>query len=105
MRAVRAGPRRRTEPGDRGKIPAGSGWPGAIIRAAPGPAQPCRPPDRRARLVAVAGPVQEMAQMGLHRRPLGGDDAIDTGVAQGAIAGELVAAQDAVELGPKSLDV
>src|SRR5205085_844572 len=39
-----------------------------------------------------------------HRGPLGGDDAIDAGVAQGAVGGEVMAAQDAVELCAQALN-
>ena len=42
--------------------------------------------------------------MRLHRRPFGGGDAVDHGVAQRAVRRDLVAAQNAVLLGAEALD-
>src|SRR5262245_57092515 len=42
--------------------------------------------------------------MRLHRRPFAGDDAVDAGVAQRAVATDMMVAQDAVELGAEALD-
>ncbi len=43
-------------------------------------------------------------QMRLHRRPFGGGDAVDAGVAQRAVGGTLMITQNAVELGAEALD-
>src|SRR4051812_36108986 len=48
--------------------------------------------------------VQLERQVRLHRRPLGGDDAVDARIAQRAVRRDLVIAQDAVELGAEPLD-
>src|SRR5882672_1311060 len=48
--------------------------------------------------------VQLIGQVRLHRRPFAGNDAVDHGVAQGAVRCNLMAAQDAVELGAEALD-
>jgi len=45
-----------------------------------------------------------MLQVRLYRRPLGSDDAIDAGVAQSAVGGELMAAQDSVQFCAQSFD-
>src|SRR5262249_4415744 len=51
-----------------------------------------------------ARPLQLPDEMRLHRRPLGGDDAIDAGVAQRAVGSQLMAAQHPVELGAEAQD-
>src|SRR5581483_2899823 len=48
--------------------------------------------------------VQLKRQMSLHRRPFGGNNAVDHGVAQSTVGRDLVIAQDAVELRAKALD-
>ena len=45
-----------------------------------------------------------MIEMGLHRGPLGGNDAVDAGIAQSAIGCELMAAQDSVEFCAQPFD-
>src|SRR3974390_2636751 len=45
-----------------------------------------------------------IAQMRLHRRPFGRDDAVDHGVAQRSVRCNLVAAQNAVLLGSEPLN-
>src|SRR3954471_21396989 len=47
---------------------------------------------------------QQVMKMSFYCRPLGSDDAINAGVAQSAVRGELVATQDAVELRSQSLN-
>src|SRR5262249_43082520 len=54
--------------------------------------------------LGLARPAQLELQVRFGGGPLGGDDAVDAGVAQGAVGGELMAAQDAVELGAEPLD-
>src|SRR5215471_6557622 len=48
--------------------------------------------------------LKQMIEMGFHGGPLGGDDAVDACVAQSAVACELMAAQDSVELCAQSFD-
>src|SRR5258707_9508434 len=48
--------------------------------------------------------VQLISQMRLHRRPFAGDDAVDHGIAQGAVGRNLMVAQDAILLGTQPLD-
>src|SRR5262249_3521587 len=47
---------------------------------------------------------QLIGQVRFYRRPFAGDDAVDAGIAQRAVLGALVAAQDAVEFGSQPLD-
>src|SRR5215831_6015819 len=47
---------------------------------------------------------KQMIEMGLHRGPLGGDDAVDACVAQSAIGCELMAAQDSVQFCAQPFD-
>ena len=42
--------------------------------------------------------------MATHGGPLGGDDAVDAGVAQRAVGEAAMTAKDAIELGPEALD-
>src|SRR5919204_6304636 len=48
--------------------------------------------------------VELIGEMGLHRRPFAGDDAVNHGVAQRAVRRNLVASQDTVLLGAQTLD-
>src|SRR5262245_31890573 len=49
-------------------------------------------------------PAQLVREVRLHRRPFGGDDAVDAGVAQRAVGHDRVTAQDTVEFGAEPLD-
>src|SRR5262245_44756128 len=54
--------------------------------------------------LSVARHLQLPVEVRLHGRPFAGDDAVDAGVAQRAVSGDLVVAQNAVELGAQPLD-
>src|SRR5262245_55917194 len=53
---------------------------------------------------SVARLLQLPIEVRLHRRPFGGDDAVDAGVAQGPVGADPVAPQDAVKRGAQPLD-
>src|SRR6185295_13013762 len=58
----------------------------------------------RSLAACLARPAQLVGEMRLYGRPFGGGDAVDAGVAQGAVGHDAVVAQNAVELGAETLD-